>query len=382
MRRFRPAFAERFGLTSRQERILRSIERCRTRALGATVLQCPACGVVEVAYHSCRDRHCPKCGGGERAAWLAKQAADLLPVEYFHVVFTLPAALRPLAAANRFRVYNLLLRTAAETLQGVAERRLGGRLGVLEVLHTWTQRLDFHPHVHCIAPGGALTAAGTWNACPAGYFLPVQVLSRLFRGKFLAGLRELHAAGRLHLKGPLQWLQPPSSFSSFCRPLYRMDWVVYAKRPFGGPEQVLKYLAAYTHRVAVSDRRIVEAGDKEVTFEWKDRSDDSKAKRATLEGVEFLRRFLQHECPRRFVRIRRYGWLANSGRSEALKLIRAQLAASADETSDLSASDASAALPATRCPRCGEPMASAPEEEQDHWYRLAHPPRIEPPDTS
>lgn len=329
---------------------------------------------MEVSYHSCRDRHCPKCGGGERAAWLAKQAADLLPVEYFHVVFTLPARLRPLAAANRVLVYDLLLRTAASTLQGVAERRLGGRLGVLEVLHTWTQRLEFHPHVHCIVPGGALTAAGRWNACPAGYFLPTRVLSTLFRGKFLAGLRELHAAGRLHLEGPLKCLQPSSSFSSFCRPLYGMDWVVYAKRPFGGPEQVLKYLAAYTHRVAISDRRIVELCEASVTFEYRDRADGSKTKLATLEGAEFLRRFLQHESPRRFVRIRRYGWLANGSRAEALELVRSQHAAPASPASPAQAPSAPSALPAGRCPRCGASMAPVPEEEQDYWYWLAHPP--------
>jgi hypothetical protein len=321
------------GLSVTQRRALRDLAVCRTAALGGHVEHCLDCAHERIAYNSCRNRHCPKCQALARARWLDRQAEHLLPVEYHHVVFTLPAELGGLALANPSLVYDLLMRSAAATLRDVAAnpKRLGAVIGVLMVLHTWGQNLHHHPHVHCVVTGGGLSCdrAGKidksprWRACRPGFFLPVRVLSRVFRGKFLAGLRRLFDEGNLLLPGSAAVLADLHGRSSWLAALYAKDWVVYAKRPFGnGPERVLKYLARYTHRVAISNRRLVSMDNGRVTFRYKDYADGQRHKTMTLTAGEFLRRFLQHVLPAGFVKVRHYGLLANRHRDERLKLCR------------------------------------------------------------
>ena len=329
VRRLGPAYEVAYGntLTPAQRQSLRAIATCRTAALGGHVEACDGCGHRRNAYNSCRNRHCPKCQASARAEWLDRQAEDLLPVEYFHVVFTLPNAIGPLALQNPRRVYAALFRAAAESLTELAAdtKHLGAAIGFLAVLHTWGQTLTLHPHVHCVVPGGGLTPDGRWKACRPGYFLPVKPLSRLFRGKFLALLADLYAKELLTTAGQLAAWNDPTAFARWLAELRRTDWVVYAKPPFGGPEQVLKYLARYTHRVAISNHRLVAVDDKSVSFRWKDYADDHAPKTMTLGGVEFLRRFLQHVLPAGFVRIRHFGFLANRARAERLTRCRAAL---------------------------------------------------------
>ena len=299
------AFVDRYGgaLSAPQRRALRDLALCRTAALGGHVEQCLDCGHERIAYNSCRNRHCPKCQALARAQWLDRQAQHLLPVEYHHVVFTLPAAVADLALANPATLYDLLMRSAAATLRDVAAnpRRLGAVVGVLMVLHTWGQNLHHHPHVHCVVTGGGLSCdpAGTidasprWRACRPGFFLPVRVLSRVFRGKFLAGLQTLCDTGQLRWPGRLG-IGPDAGWYASLR---GQDWVVYAKPPFGGPAQVLKYLARYTHRVAISNSRLLDLQNGRVTFRYKDYADDHRQKTMTLDADEFLRRFVQHVLP-------------------------------------------------------------------------------------
>jgi hypothetical protein len=325
-----PAFLDAFAdvLRPEQRRALRDIAECRTAALGGHVAECDRCGHQQIASNSCRNRHCPKCQGTAAAQWVEAREADLLPVEYHHVVFTLPAVLGPIALQNPREVYGLLFKAAAEALQQIAAdpKHLGAEIGFLAVLHTWGQNLQHHPHVHCVVPGGGLAADGTrWIACRPGFFLPVRVLSRVFRGKFLALLGHAFAQGKLSFHGKLRGLADAGGFQRQLSASARTEWVVYAKPPFGGPEQVLKYLARYTHRVAISNRRLVALEDGVVTFHWKDYAHGGGPKTMRLQATEFIRRFLLHVLPSGFVRIRHYGFLANCVCREKLMLCRALL---------------------------------------------------------
>ena len=351
------AFMQKYGshLTPTQKKALRDLACCRTAALGGHVERCLDCGAERMAYNSCRNRHCPKCQALSRARWLERESAYLLPVEYHHVVFTLPAELAELALSNAAELYKLLMQSAAETLREVAAnpKRLGAQVGVLMVLHTWGQNLHHHPHVHCVVTGGGLScnvrgevdASPRWVSCRPGFFLPVRVLSRVYRGKFLAGLRALEAQGKVNLAA-----LEGTSFTAWLSPLYRKDWVVYAKPPFGGPEQVLRYLARYTHRVALSNHRLVKLEEGKVTFRYRDYADSRKEKLLTLSAEEFLRRFVQHVLPKGFMKIRHYGLLSSRYREARLRLARRLLLPRLAV-----ASSAEAIEPAepARCPACG-----------------------------
>ncbi|HRY03844.1 MAG TPA: IS91 family transposase [Beijerinckiaceae bacterium] len=316
-----------------QLKVVSVIRACRTATLGGHVARCDGCGHVEIAYNSCRNRHCPKCQGAAARAWLEKRQADLLPVAYYHVVFTLPAAVAAIAFQNKATVYDLLMKAAAETLTTIAAdpKRLGVRIGFTSVLHTWGSALTHHPHVHVIVPGGGLSSDGSrWVACKPKFFLPVRVLSRFFRRRFLEGLISLHETGRLAFFGDLAHLADPDAFKAHLAPLRRAEWVVYAKRPFGGPESVLAYLSRYTHRVAISDSRLVAFDGHRVAFRWKDyrvraSAPGARIKTMTLPVDEFMRRFLLHVLPDGFHRIRHYGFLAGAARVENVARIRQML---------------------------------------------------------
>ena len=323
------------------------------------MLACDDCGRREVSYNSCRNRHCPKCGAAARAAWLEARQADLLPVPYFHLVFTLPRELAALALSNRRLLYDLLFRAATQTLCEIAadKRHLGAKIGGLLVLHTWGQNLEHHPHVHGVIPGGGLSLDGQrWVASPANFFLPVKVLSRVFRGKFLAELRTIWQRGELKLPGQLAPLAAPQEWQRFQRGLAQREWVVYAKPPFAGAEQVLKYLARYTHRVALSNDRLLRHQNGQVTFSWKHYAAGGRRQQMTLSGVEFLRRFLQHVLPQGFVRIRQFGLWSNAQRTKQLTRCRELLAATRPAevpapTSESMTDDQQDDPP--RCPHCG-----------------------------
>jgi hypothetical protein len=350
-----------------QRRALRDLARCRTAALGGHLECCRDCGHRRPAYNSCRNRHCPKCQATTRARWLVAQADHLLPVEYYHLVFTLPAEVAELARGNPTVVYELLFRAAAATVRELAAdpKHLGACPGLLLVLHTWGQTLQLHPHVHGVVTGGGLScdgggrvdAAPRWVSCRPGFFLPVRVLSRVFRGKYLAGLRAAHAEGRLRFGGKHAGLADPAAFHAFVRPLYRADWVVYAKRPFGGPDRVLKYLARYVHRVAISNRRLETLAGGKVTFRYKDYADQSRERSMALDAVEFLRRFVQHVLPPGFVKVRHYGLLATRGLDERLAVCRRLLvrdwAAAACKTRDSTGEVATDPSREPECPVCG-----------------------------
>jgi len=316
-------------LSAGQKRVLRAIEQCRTAALGGHLEQCDQCGHERNAYNSCGDRHCPKCQSLARAKWLEKRQAELLPCEYFHVVFTLPEPLAALALQNKREMYGLLFRATAETLQSIAAdpQHLGAQIGFFCILHTWGQTLTHHPHLHCVVPGGGLSLDGSrWVACRPGFFLPVRVLSRRFRNLYLRYLGESYAAGKLQFYGELQSLSDPKSFARYVAPLKSSGWVVYAKPPFGGPDRVLEYLGRYTHRVAISNDRLKELKDGQVSFAYKDYKDEQRQKQMTLSADEFLRRFLLHVLPDHFQRIRHYGLLGNRHRAENLARCRELLA--------------------------------------------------------
>lgn len=324
-RQFGPSYrsAHADALSRGQRRVMSAIERCRTAALGGHVEQCDACGHQRIAFNSCRNRHCPKCQALTRAQWLEDRRAELLPVEYFHVVFTLPQEIAAIAYQNKAVVYDLLFRATAETLRTIAAdpRHLGAEIGFIAILHTWGQNLLHHPHLHCVVPGGGLSPDGQrWIACRPGFFLPVRVLSRLFRRLFLTMLKQAFAAGALKFHNALAELEGPGTFARYLAPTARAEWVVYAKPPFGGPERVLEYLGRYTHRVAIANSRLVAFADGQVAFRWKDYRHASRQKVMRLEAGEFVRRFLLHVLPSGFQRIRHYGWLAN--RSRAAKLER------------------------------------------------------------
>ena len=301
-----------------QLQAMSAIESCRSAALGGHVERCEDCGHSRIAYNSCRNRHCPKCQGAAATEWLAAREADLLPVGYFHMVFTLPAEIAPIAYQNKAIVYDLLFRTAAETLITIAAdpQHLGAGIGATAVLHSWGSAMTYHPHVHMIVPGGGISLDGTrWVRCKPGFLLPVRVLSRLFRRLFLAALADAHAAGRLAFFGEIEELRRCEAFAAHLAPLKRKDWFVYAKPPFAGPEAVLAYLARYTHRVAISNSRLVSLDERGVTFRYKDyrRNGQARYRTMTLSADEFIRRFLLHVLPKGFHRIRHYGLLASAG---------------------------------------------------------------------
>jgi hypothetical protein len=379
VRRHGDAYRSAHPIDRSAARVMGAIKACRTAALGGHVERCEsaACGFTRVAYNSCRSRHCPKCQSGAAREWLAERAADLLPVEYFHVVFTLPPAIAVIAKQNKAVVYGLLFEAASETLKTIAAdpRHLGAEIGMTMVLHTWGQSLTYHPHVHVIVPGGGLSSApdagehpkaqtksgGTWIACRPGFFLPVRVLQRLYRRLFLQKLAAAHANGRLQFFDALAPLADARAFARHLAPVRRTDWIVYAKKPFAGPEQVLRYLARYTHRIAISNRRLVALDDRSVTFTWKDYRDGAKQKRMTLDAHEFIRRFLLHVLPDGFQRIRHYGFLANGHRKAKLALIRSLLDAAppvARPETKTTPGEPAAATPGTTlpCPCCGGPM--------------------------
>jgi hypothetical protein len=306
-----------------EQRILQAIVSCRTAALGGHVQQCDHCHHQRIAYNSCRNRHCPRCQGTACAKWMADRAKELLPVEYFHVVFTLPDTFNSLVLSNKRVIYNLLFDAVAQTMLELATnpKHMGARIGFLAILHTWGQNLALHPHLHCIIPGGGLSPDGKWVACRRGFFLPVRILSRVFRGKFIDLLKRAWIAGEIH------GIENDSVFARLIDSSVKHDWVVYAKPPFGGPQQVLKYLARYTHRIAISNRRLVSINDRNVTFRWKDYAHHNRPRMMTLDGGEFLRRFLMHAVPRGFMRIRHFGLLANRVRTQNLSLCRRLIAA-------------------------------------------------------
>jgi Putative transposase/Transposase zinc-binding domain len=347
-----------------QLKVMSAIETCRTAALGGHVERCEDCAHERIAYNSCRNRHCPKCQGAAARQWLEEREAELLPVPYYHVVFTLPAAIGAIASHNKAAVYDLLFRTAADTLITIAAdpKHLGARIGLTAVLHTWGSALTHHPHVHVIVPGGGLSLDGErWVACKPGFFLPARVLSRLFRRLFLEGLDALHKAGRLAFPGDLAPLANQHAFDAALAPLRRSKWVVYAKRPFAGPQAVLAYLSRYTHRVAISNSRLIALDEAGVTFKWKDYriKGRDRLKTMTLDPAEFIRRFLLHVLPSGFHRIRHYGLFAGTGRAHSIERARQLLAApklspqSAQAEAD---SETETLSPARRCPCCGGRM--------------------------
>jgi hypothetical protein len=317
------------AISAGQRRVMRDIERCRTAALGGHVEQCDACGHQRISFNSCRSRHCPKCQSLVRAQWLEDRQAELLPVEYFHVVFTVPQEIAAIAYQNKAVVYDILFHATAQTLRTIAadRRHLGAEIGFIAILHTWGQNLLHHPHLHCVVPGGGVAPDGQrWIACRPGFFLPVRVLSRLFRRIFLTQLRQAFDEGELCFFNSLAALQDPDAFARYLAPVAHAEWIVYAKPPFGGPRQVLDYLGRYTHRVAISNNRLIDFVDGRVAFAWKDYRHESRRKVMCLEAQEFVRRFLLHVLPAGFQRIRHYGLLANRYREIKLDHCRQLLA--------------------------------------------------------
>jgi hypothetical protein len=366
LRDYTPAFLDAFGdtISPHQHRVLRDLVRCRTAALGGHVEQCQGCGHQRIAYNSCRNRHCPRCQAAARAVWLDERAAELLPTEYFHAVFTLPSELAPLALQNQRLVYGTLLQASAQSLLQLARdpQHLGADIGFLSVLHTWGQNLHLHPHVHCVVPGGGISMEGNrWVSCRPGFFLPVRPLARLFRGQFLAMLHRAYDRGLLRLHGQQQDRADSEAFHALLQACWQKEWVVYAKPPFGGPAQVLKYLARYTHRVAISNGRLVKVEDNQVFFRWKDYADGNRQKVMALKAVEFIRRFLLHVVPSGFVRIRHYGLMGNRVRAENLARCRSLLklgqgsgASSPAPPSEPPQRNPTDTMMRTRCPVCGQ----------------------------
>lgn len=356
--RYRAAQAGHLSLL--QLKVMSAIERCRTAALGGHVEGCEDCGHQRIAYNSCRNRHCPKCQGAAARTWLAEREADLLPVGYFHVVFSIPAEIAVIAWQNKAPVYDLLFRAAAETMMTIAAdaKHLGARIGITAVLHTWGSAMTHHPHIHMIVPGGGISPDGQrWVASRAGFLLPVRVLSKLFRRLFLTGLMALHAAGQLAFFGEMQGLADHRSFLRHLAPLRRKNWVVYAKPPFAGPQAVLAYLARYTHRVAISNRRLIGMDEAGITFRYKDyrRDGAERYQTMTLAPAEFIRRFLLHVLPRGFHRIRHYGLLASAVRKDNIARIRQLLGAPQPAVQEIPTNEISLE-PWRSCPCCGGSM--------------------------
>lgn len=358
-RRFGEPYRDRHRLPVQQHRLMRAIESCRTAALGGHVDRCTDCDHQRISYNSCRNRHCPKCQNVARAEWVERRKADLLPIEYFHLVFTIPEQLNGIALQNQALLYKLLFRASAETLLTLAAdpKHLGARIGFFSILHTWGQNLLFHPHLHCVVTGGGLSSDGErWICCRPGFFLSVRVLSRLFRRLFLEGVRNLFAQDRLCFHGSLQAL--PHRLPRMLDELAKIEWVVYAKPPFGGPQQVIEYLGRYTHRVAISNQRLRGIDDDRITFDYKDyRSKDRhKSRRMTLAADEFIRRFLLHTLPPGFARIRHYGLLAGRSKTQLLPLCRKLLQPAESclpRAEEIARYKAEILVTALRCPRCG-----------------------------
>ena len=342
-------------------KILTAIERCRTAALGGHLDQCMRCGYRAISFNSCRNRHCPRCQANARDRWIEARSRELLPTPYVHVVFTLPHELAPLALRNKRVIYDLLFRASAETLLQAAQdpKYLGADIGFFSVLHTWNQKLEHHPHVHCVVPAGGLVPGHSrWIASQPSFFLPVAVLNKVFRGKFTEALQKAFRGGRLNFHGALQPLGRPNVFASFLRQTYRKDWVVYCKPPFGGAEHVLRYLGCYTHRVAISNHRLLVLADGKVTFRWRDSGHKNKQRRMTLSVEEFLRRFLLHVLPPGFVRIRHFGILSTRNRSALLPLCRQLIEADPPQKEHPDAQPAPTFKhrEVWQCPKCGGPM--------------------------
>jgi Putative transposase/Transposase zinc-binding domain len=350
----------RHWLSWKHIKVLLAIARCRTAALGGHFDECTDCGHrTTISYNSCRNRHCPKCQTGARERWIAARQEELLPTRYVHVVFTMPRELASLALQNIKVIYDLLLRTSAETLLEVARdpRHLGAEIGFFSVLHTWNQKLQLHPHVHCVIPAGGLSLDHThWVASRERFFLSIHVLRRVFRGKFVAALRQAFQEGQLNFHGELTCLAQPKTFAAWLRPLFRKDWVVYSKPPFGGPEYVLQYLGRYTHRVAISNHRLISFAEGKVTFRWRDSAHQNQQKLMPLLLDEFLRRFLLHVLPKGFVRIRNFGFLANRRRATVLPLCFQLLGVIQQPQTQQEASAAKESSPLWLCPKCGGPM--------------------------
>ena len=347
------AVSDRFSL--HQKRVLRDLVACRTSTLGGHVEACDRCDHRRIAYNSCRNRHCPKCQATARAKWMEARSAELLPVSYFHVVFTLPDSLGAMALQNKRIVYGLLFRAASQTLLEIVAdpKHLGTRIGFLAVLHTWGQNLMHHPHLHCVVPAGGLSLDGSkWVRCRKGFFLPVRV-SKVFRGKFIAMIKQAYQLDKLTFHGQLASLSQAQRFEQYLNASVKTDWVVYAKRPFGGPEQVLKYLARYTHCVAISNHRLVSMDNDKVTFRWKDYAQGYRQRTMTLKATEFIRRFLLHVLPPGFMRIRQFGFMANRHRQEKLDRCRQLLSSPPTVTKRC---DTNAKTPpfekSDRCPLC------------------------------
>jgi hypothetical protein len=365
-----------------QLKVMSAIERCRTAALGGHVARCESCAHTVIAYNSCRNRHCPKCQGAAARQWLAEREAELLPVSYFHVVYTLPAPIRDIAYQNKAVIYDLLFKASAETTLTIAAdpKHLGARIGILCVLHTWGSALTHHPHVHMVVPGGGLSHdQSRWIACRPRYFLPVQVLSALFRRLFLQMLVAAHAAGRLQFFGDHAGLADKAAFRAFLAPLRNVDWVVYAKEPFAGPEQVLRYLSRYTHRIAISNRRLLSADHNRVAFKYKDYRIEGpdRYKTMILPTGEFIRRFLMHVLPQGFHRIRYYGLLASSVRADNIARIRQMLAPPLIPIDAINAATTKPnepKAPEHPCPCCGGRMVIIETFERGCQPRYRPPP--------
>ena len=367
-----------------QLKVMSAIENCRTAALGGHVMRCEDCAHEDIAYNSCRNRHCPKCQGAAARAWLAEREAELLPVPYYHLVFTLPAAVADIAYHNKATVYDLLFKASSEALMTIATdpKHLGARVGTISVLHTWGSALTHHPHVHMIAPGGGLSLDGLhWVACRPGFFLPVRVLSRLFRRLFLEKLLAAFDADQLQFLGAQSDLAARDAFTAFLAPLHKAEWVVYAKRPFGGPAAVLAYLARYTHRVAIANSRLITLQDDAVTFKWKDYriKGRDRQKTMTLPVSEFIRRFLIHVLPSGFHRIRHYGLFASGARAENIARARHLLASPAQSGSNNAADsfrDVDPPDSSRPCPCCGGRMIVIETFDGAATRRPASPSRI------
>jgi hypothetical protein len=385
-RRSGAAYRAAHGMPLEQLRVMRAIEVCRTKTLGGHVETCSQCDHTRISYNSCRNRHCPKCQNKERAKWLESRKAELLPVEYFHVVFTIPEELARIALYNQEAVYGILFRAASETLLTIARdpQHLGCEIGFFAILHTWGQNLLHHPHVHCVVPGGGLSPDyERWISCRPGFFLPVRVLSRLFRRLFLEAVEQAFQKGKLQFPGELLPLADRAAFLESLAPLRQREWVVYAKPPLGGPQRVLEYLGRYTHRVAISNQRILAVDPDEVTFQWKDyrHPHKQKSRQMTVTTDEFIRRFLIHTLPPGFQRIRHFGFLANRFRKEKLALCRQLLAPPVQELLPSAAQCvlllAVLTVPSSvACPKCGTGTLLRRVLPAYRW------PALPPPDSS
>jgi hypothetical protein len=362
LRQHAEEFLQQYPTSPEQRKVLRDLAACRTAALGGHVRRCDHCDHLEISYNSCRNRHCPKCQRHHNAEWLQAQAEHLLEVEYFHLVFTLPHELGQLALQNKKTVYGILFRAVSETLLTLARdpQHLGAQIGFLAILHTWGQTLHHHPHLHCVVPGGGISPDGSrWISPRPGFFLPVRVLSRLFQKKFLHYLREAYRQGTLGFYGKLLQLSQRDGWNRYLQRLETSDWVVYCKPPFGGPEQVLKYLARYTHRVAISNRRLLSIDPQKVVFRWKDYRHQQRPRTMTLQAEEFIRRFLLHVLPKGFMRIRHYGFLSNRNRQIKLHRCRQLLATKASATN-------SSGLTQSGCDHLDEPEPICPVCQKGH----------------